>query len=480
MTQRHKFMILLCAAATCSLIMLDTNIVAVALPTIARDLHAGFGGIQWVISAYLLTFAALLLPSGSLADLHGRRRIVTIGLAIFLVSSAACGLATSVLALEIARAVQGVGGSMLLTSALAIIAATFSGAERVKAYAFWGTAIGVAMALGPIAGGIITGLFGWRWAFLINVPLCVAFLVAVKIYVPESSDPQAKRLDLAGVLTLSIGLFALIWALIDGNQIGWTSAAILTRIGAAIAFLGAFAIVETRQQRPMLDLELFRNRLFLGASCGGIGYGLSAQVMIFFLPIYLQGAFGFTPMAAGFAKLPFAVPLFIAPRLAAAVLHSWSHRAVLTIALGMTAAGNLLLAAVTHFDSYAVVALAMFVGGFGTGILNPETAKAMQAQVPPERAGMSSGIGATVRFASLLFGVAILGAIMAQYKPGFTPGSEHNVAAGFTAVAFVAAIFALAAMTATAILMAPPDTTRLGGTEAHSTTIEAMDAIVGR
>ena len=454
LSERRKFIILLCAAGTCSLIMLDTNIVAVALPSIARDLHGGFGGVQWVISAYLVTFAALLLPAGSLADLHGRRRIALTGLVIFLLSSAVCGLATSVLALEIARAVQGIGGSLLLTPALAIIASTFTGAERVKAYAFWGTSIGIAMAIGPIAGGIITGLFGWRWAFLVNIPLCIIFVAAIRAFVPESRDPHARRLDVLGVVTLSAGLFALISALIDGNQIGWGSAAILVRLSAALVCLAAFLVVEAMQQRPMLDLGVFRNRLFLGAACGAFGYGASAQVMIFFLPIYLQSAFGLAPLVAGFAMLPFAAPLFIAPRLAAAVLPDWSHRRALMLGLGITAAGNILMAAFAHFDNYAVIAIAMSVAGFGTGMLNPETAKAMQAQIPPDRAGMSAGIGATVRFISLLLGVAVLGAIMAHFEPFLGAGHNANAARGFAAVAMAAGAIATLALAGTAILMA--------------------------
>jgi len=455
MTERQKFMVLLCASATSSLIMLDTNIVAVALPTIARDLHAGFAGVQWVISAYLVTFAALLLPSGSFADLHGRRRVMLAGIVVFLIASAACGLATSVLQLEIARAVQGIGGSMLLTSALAIIAATFSGAERARAYAFWGTALGIAITLGPIAGGVITGFFGWRWAFLINVPLCIAFVFAARAYVPESSDPQARRIDWLGIVTLSAGLFALTSALIDGNQAGWTSATILVRLAIALGGLAAFVLVESAQQRPMFDLSLFRNRMFIGTAFGTFGYGASAQVMIFFLPIYLQGAFGLAPLTAGFAMLPFAVPLFVAPRVAEALLRGWSARDSLLAGLALTAIANLMLGAFAHAGSYAVVAAAMLVAGAATGMLNPESAKAMQGQIPSDRAGMASGIGATVRFTSLLLGVAVLGAVMAVFRPAFRVGVEANAAPGFAAVAFVAAGLAVLAFAGVAYFMTP-------------------------
>ena len=454
LTARQKSLVLLCAAATSSLIMLDTNIVAVSLPSIARDLHAGFDSVQWVISAYLITFAALLLPSGSFADLHGRRRILIIGLFAFLISSAASGLATSALALEAARAVQGIGGSLLLTSSLAIITSTFTGAERVRAFAIWGTSVGIAITLGPVAGGLITGGFGWRWAFLINVPLCIAFLIAVRTFVPESRDPQARHLDVSGVITLSVGLFAFIAALIDGNAIGWGSPTILLRIGIAFVFIAGFIVVEKLQQRPMLDLSLFRKQMFVGAAFGSFGYGASAQVMVFFLPIYLQGAFGFAPIAAGFAMLPFAVPLFMAPRIAASVLHGWSHRSALMLALGITAGGNLLLAMFAHFGSYVAVAIGMLVAGVGTGMLNPESAKAIQDQIPPDRAGMASGIAATTRFISLLLGVAVLGAVMAHFEPALTAHRDLRAAQGFAAVALVATGIAVLAFSGTAWGMA--------------------------
>ena len=435
----NKRAVLFCAAATTSLIMLDTNIVAVALPTIGRELRASFTGLEWVISAYLITFAALLLPAGSLGDLHGRRRCVTFGVALFLVSSAVCGLANSMTTLELARAVQGIGASLLLTSALAIIASTFVGEERRHAYAVWGTSLGAAMTFGPIAGGLITGLFGWRWAFLINVPVCALLLVAIRAFVPESRDPHAGRFDFGGVATLSIALFCLVWALIEGNARGWNDLAILICLGAALLAFAAFLLIERAQKRPMLDLEVFRKRAYLGAASAMFGYGASAQVLIFFLPLYLQGSMNLSALVAGVAMLPFALPLVVAPPLAARGLRNLSHRAHLLVGLGIVAIGDVALAVVTHSTaSYAVVAIAMLIAGIGTGILNPETARALQAQVSPDRAGMASGVGATIRFVSLLLGVAVLGAVI------------HR---GFPAVTFLAAGLAASAFLATATLL---------------------------
>ncbi|MGA3036483.1 MAG: MFS transporter [Vulcanimicrobiaceae bacterium] len=434
-----KPLVLICAAATCSLIMLDTNIVAVALPSIGRDLHAGFVGLQWVISAYLITFASLLLPSGTLADLFGRRRMVMIGVSLFLVSSATCGLASSAFILDLSRAIQGVGASMLLTAALAIISSTFRGAERARAYAIWGTSLGAAMTCGPILGGIITGLFGWRWAFLINVPLCIIFLVAIRAFVPESRDPEQRRIDFAGVLTLSTSLFLLVWTLIDGNREGWGSAQILVRLSAAVLLLIAFVIVERIQAQPMLDFELLTRPRYLGAASAMFGYGSAAQVMIFFLPLYLQNWMHLAPMAAGFAMLPFALPLLVAPPLAAQFLERLTHRGRLTIGLGIAAVGDLMLGLAAHAGApYPVMTVAMLVAGTGTGLLNPETARAMQAEASAERAGMASGIGATIRFVSLVMGVAVLGAVF------------HL---GFAVSAFVAVGIAVLASVGTLVLL---------------------------
>jgi EmrB/QacA subfamily drug resistance transporter len=439
MTAREKNLVLATASATSSLIMLDSNIVAVALPTIARDLSGGFTGIQWVISAYLLTFASLLLPSGSLADLIGRRRTLEIGLVLFLIASAACGFARSLIALDLARAVQGIGGAMLLTSSLAVIASTFVGAERARAYAIWGTALGIAITLGPILGGVITGLAGWRWTFLINLPLCLVYLVAARLFIPETRDPDARRLDVPGMATFALALFALIGALIDGNDLGWADAAIVGRFVLAGAAFAAFIAIEMRTTRPMLDLSLFRSRTLIGAAFGTVGYGTSAQVMIFFLPLSLQGQFHLAPLAAGFAMAPYAVPLFLAPRIVARAVAGWTHRAILVAGLGLAASGNALLGITTEWGNALAIALAMMVAGFATGMLNPETARAFQSQIPPARAGMASGIGGTTRFTSLLIGVAVLGAVYPRF--------------GFPATAAVATALALLNAAAVGALM---------------------------
>jgi EmrB/QacA subfamily drug resistance transporter len=412
-TPKQKLRILVTTSLVSSLIMLDSNIVAVSLPAIGRSLGASFTQIEWVVSAYLLSYAALLLAAGAWADLKGRKRTMILGLFIFGISSAACGLAPTPLTLNLSRAVQGVGGAMLLTSALAVITHAFVGAERAKAFAVWGASLGIALTVGPIIGGLITNLFGWRWVFLVNVPACVGLIIATFAFLDESRDPDAKQLDLSGVVTFSPGLFLLIWALIDGNEKGWSTNSILSRVVGAVICFVAFVFVELHQERPMVEFSLFRQSTFTGAVFAMIGYGATAQVMVFYLPLFLQNAYGFDPLKAGLAMTPFALPMVLTPRLTTRIAQKVSGRAILTLGLVVTLIGNLLfwLMAHTH-QSYQGFAFAMLVAGTGAGLLNGETVKVLGGAVSPDRAGMASGISSTTRFIGILFGVAGLGAVL--------------------------------------------------------------------
>jgi EmrB/QacA subfamily drug resistance transporter len=412
---RAKRRILIAASLVTSLSMLDSNIVAVSLPSIARTLGANFADIEWVISAYLLSFAPLLLAAGSYADRHGRKRATLIGLAIFAVASALCGLAQSALMLDLARALQGVGASLLVTAGLAIINHAFAAHERAKAYALWGACLGIALTSGPIVGGIVTDLFGWRWAFLINLPICTALFTAIAAYVDESRDPEAKRLDYAGILTFSAALFLLTWALIDGNALGWASRPIIARFAGAAVLLAAFYFVELAQKRPMVDFNLFAQPTFLGSVFAMLGYAAGAQVMIFYLPLFLQNAFDLKPAVAGLAMLPFALPMVLTPLLTAGLARRYSGRIMLSLGLTTAVIGDLLLRTLAQFSfPYPVFLLGMLVAGAGAGLLNSETAKVMQGAVPAQRAGMAGGLTGTTRFVSLLVGIAAFGAVLAH------------------------------------------------------------------
>ncbi|WP_063534467.1 MFS transporter [Burkholderia sp. MSMB1589WGS] len=402
------------ASAACSLIVLDTNVVAVSLPSIARTFHASFADIEWVVSAYMTAFAACLLPAGGLADRAGRRRVLLAGLAVFFVASLGCGLAPSAALLNVARAVKGVGAAMLLTSALAVIANRFpDGRDRTRAWAIWGMCMGIATTVAPLVGGAIAQWIGWRWIFLLNLPVCVALAAAVCATIDESRDPHAKRIDAPGSVLFGSALALGIWALIDAPSRGWTAPGTLARFAASAALVAAFVAAERWQRRPVIDLALFREPRFVGALLAMFGYAACAQVMMTFLPLYLQIGFGMSAIDAGLGMLPFALAMIVGPSLGAALSARAPAATVLGGGLALIGIGNVATAALAGASHYGPVALGMLITGCGAGILNGDTQKAIMACVPPERTGMASGISTTTRFSAIVMSVGVLGAVLA-------------------------------------------------------------------
>ncbi|MBX9709678.1 MAG: MFS transporter [Xanthobacteraceae bacterium] len=409
----RKLLILLCVSIPSFMLNLDANIVAVSLPSIAHSLKADFAAIEWVISAYTLTFASLVLPAGMLADRYGRKTILLGGLALFTLASFFCGAAPNALVLNASRAVQGVGAALLLSAALATLSHEFRGAERARAFAFWGSVIGIGITLGPVAGGLITQTLGWQWAFYINIPVGIAVIALVLYAVQDSKDPDATGVDLPGSASFTAALFFLTLALISGNHEGWHSHAVIGEFIAAAVLFGAFLLIETRQARPMLDLSFFRQPTYIGANIAGLAYAASLLTMLTYLPLYFQGGLGFEPQKAGLLMLPLAVPLFVVPRIVAKYLtHIWSGRALLTVGLGLVGLGMLWVGVVAQKFDYLSMVVGMLVAGIGAGFLNGETAKVSMTVIPPERAGMAAGVGGTIRFSGILVGFAALGAIL--------------------------------------------------------------------
>lgn len=440
---RQRTLVLLAVSVPSFMISLDSNIVAVSLPSIARALEADFTAIEWVISAYTLSFASLLLPAGALADRYGRKRMLLLGLAIFTVASFGCGAATNLTMLNAARALQGVGAAIQLSAALATLSHAFRGPARARAFAFWGSVIGIAISLGPIVGGFLTQQFGWQWAFYVNLPVGVAMILLTMHAVEESRDPNAGRIDVPGMLSFGTSLFLITLALISANHQGWRSQQVLFELGAAGLLFLLFLLLETWQAQPMLDLRVFRNRTYVGACLAGLAYAASMLTMLNYLPIYLQSGLGYRSQAAGLLMLPMALPLFVVPRLVAIYLtHRLTGRALLTIGLALVGAGMLWLAfAVPSFEFGALLG-GMLLAGMGAGILNGETAKVSMSAIPPERAGMGSGIGGTIRFTGIVVGFAALGAILfsrvaatvTAALPAWPPADSaaliHSIAAG--------------------------------------------------
>ncbi|WP_208513229.1 MFS transporter [Variovorax paradoxus] len=454
---RRQQAVLLVASMVSSLVMLDTNVVAVALPTIAHTLNAEFADMQWVITAYMLPFAALLMAAGSLCDRYGRRRIMVLGQVLFVGASLFCGTAPAAWVLNVSRAFQGIGAALLLTAALAVINHSFQGPARARAYAFWGACLGIAITCGPILGGVISSTIGWHWVFLINLPIGAVLIAATLRVVEESRDKEAVRLDYGGVATFSGALFLLTWAAIDGNALGWTSPAVLGRLIGGVLLLEAFVVIEGLQARPMVDFRLLRSPAFVGSAFAMVGYAAGAQVMLFYLPLYLQNAFGLSPASAGISMLPFALPMFLVPRVAAHYTAGWTPRALLCLGLGLSGVANAAMALLAAGGSnYLAFACAMALAGTGAGLLNGETAKAMQGAIPPRRAGMASGLAGTTRFSGLLAGVAGLGAVLVAMATAdfqraaaqwpLAPALARDVAKRFSAGDTAGALHALQAL----------------------------------
>src|SRR5947209_2392663 len=296
------------------MLLLDITVVNVALPDIQRSLHSSFRDLQWVVNAYALTLAAFLLTAGSLADLFGRRRVFAIGLVVFTVSSAACGLSTSPLALNLARAVQGIGGAMMFATSLALIAEAFRGKDRGIAFGVYGGVIGAAVAVGPVVGGLITSTISWEWIFFVNVPIGIGAVMLTLTQVAESRDPDATGVDWLGLLTFSGSLFLLVFALVRGNEDGWGSTRIIAYLVGSAVLIALFVAVERAQTRPMLDLSLFRRPAFAGASIVAFAISSSMFAMFLYLTLYIQDVLGFEPLQAGLRFLPVTlISFFVAP-----------------------------------------------------------------------------------------------------------------------------------------------------------------------
>ena len=310
---RDRRWTLVAVCTTTFMLLLDITVVNVALPNIQRDLHASLTGLQWVVDAYALTLAALILTAGALADRYGRRLLFTVGVIVFTLSSLLCGLAWSIAVLDIARAVQGVGGAALFATALALIGAEYGGPDIGGAIAVWGATIGVAVASGPLVGGILTDALDWRWVFFVNVPVGAFALFIALTRMRESRDPQATSTDVWGLLTFSASLFLIVFGVLRGNAEGWSSALILGSLIGGTVLLLVFVAVEHLQARPMLDLNLFRHPAFVGVSVATFCIGAGMFALFPYLSIYLQDILGYSPLGAGLRFLPLTVFVFVVP-----------------------------------------------------------------------------------------------------------------------------------------------------------------------
>ncbi|MCW3017935.1 MAG: transporter [Solirubrobacterales bacterium] len=419
----RKWWTLIAVSVAIFMLLLDITVVNVALPDIQRSLHSSFSDLQWVVNAYSLTLAAFLLTAGAVADLIGRRRVFVVGLIVFTASSAVCGLSTSPLMLNLARAVQGTGGAMMFATSLALIAQAFHGKERGVAFGVFGGVIGAAVAIGPVVGGVITSGIGWEWIFFVNVPIGIAAVFLTLNQVSESRDPNATGVDWIGLVTFSGSLFLLVFALIQGNEKGWGSTRILGfLIGSAVLFV-VFVIAEHRQRRPMLDLTLFRRPAFAGASIVAFAVSASMFSMFLYLTLYIQDVLGYDPLQAGLRFLPITLLTFVVAPISGKLSVRVPVRLLLGAGMLCVSAGLLAMTAVDPSSGWTALIPGFLVAGFGVGMINPPLASTAIGVVHYSRSGMASGINNTFRQVGIATGIAGLGAVF-----------QHDVTRKTTAV----------------------------------------------
>src|SRR5438445_4578335 len=419
---RRKWWVLVTMVFGLFMPMLDNLVVNVALPTIQRKLGAGVSGLQWIIDAYTLTFASFMLTGGALGDLYGRKRFFMSGLAVFTLGSLACGLSGSTSSLIGFRALQGLGAAMLLPGSLSIITATFSGRERGAAIGIWAAMSGLAIAIGPVVGGLLVEHVSWQSIFFINVPIGILGLLMAYFIVTESKDPNtSRRLDPPGLVTGTAGLFFLVYALIEGNARGWTDPLILAAFGLSAVLLVVFFYIESHRESPMLPLSFFRNPTFSAANVVAAAVFFAMFGTVFFLTLYLQNVEGYSPVAAGVRLLAFSAVILVVAPLAGRLSDRFGSRWFMTIGpLVATTGMGLMLRTQVH-SSYTTVILPSFIV-LAAGMamtMTPMTA-AVMGSVNRRHAGVASAATNTRREIGGVFGIALLGALVTSaFKRGF-------------------------------------------------------------
>jgi len=396
-----------------SLAFIDGTVVSVALPAIAREFHATGTEVQWVVESYALLLSAMLLVGGSLGDRFGRRRVYALGVLLFTAASIACGLATSVRWLILARSLQGLGAALLVPGSLALISASFAPEERGRAIGTWSGFGGITAAIGPLLGGWLVD-HSWRWAFFLNVPIAALVLVLLA-RVPESRDPGAKRLDPWGAALATAGLAGIVFALIESSQLGWGHPAVLTALGTGGAGLIAFVVLEARTRAPMLPLDLFRSADFTGANALTLFLYGALSCVFFFLPLNLIQVQGYSPLQAGAALLPFIAILFLFSRWSGRLVERFGARRPLLAGPAVAALGVFLISLPGVGGSYWTTFFpGMLVLGLGMAAsIAPLTTAVMNA-VGEEHAGIASGVNNAVSRAAGLLSIALLGILLAS------------------------------------------------------------------
>jgi EmrB/QacA subfamily drug resistance transporter len=409
-----KWWTLLAVCVGTFMLLLDVTIVVVAIPDIQRGLHASFGQIQWVIDAYALTLASLLLTAGVLADRYGRRLLFAIGLVIFTLGSLLCGLAQNPLMLILSRSGQGIGGAIMFATSLALLGNSFRGKDRGVAFGVWGAITGVAVSLGPILGGVITTGISWRAIFLVNVPIGVVAVAITWWRVDESRAPHPGRPDWTGFALLTAGLISLVYGIIRAGETSWGNAGVLICLVLGGILLTGFALAEARVTNPMFDLALFRVPTFDGGLIAAFCMNGSLFAMLLYLVLYLQYALGYSALQTGLRLLLISGPTLITATAAGRLSERVPVRWLIGPGLLLVGVGLFLMTGLSGTSSWTHLAPGFIVSGAGAGFVNPPLASTAIGVVEPQRAGMASGVNTTFRQIGIAVSIAALGTIFSS------------------------------------------------------------------
>ena len=440
--ERRKWWTLAAVSFGLFMIMLDNTVVNVALPSIQEDLGATLSQLQWIVTGYALTFAALMLIGGKLADAYGRRLIFVIGIVIFTLASLWCGLSDTSEMLIVARIVQGAGAALMNPATLSIISATFPPKQRGAAIGIWAGVSALALAIGPLVGGLLTEHLSWHWIFFINVPVGVIAIAASFLLITESKDETHESLDLPGLGTSALGLFALTYGLIEANAYGWTSARIVGSFAVAVISQVAFVIIERRRRYPKLDLTLFRSGTYTGANVAMLLVALAMFGVFFFVSLYMQNVLGYSAVQAGAAFLPMTVLIILIAPIAGKASDRFGSRWLMTIGMVLLGVQLLYFSQLSTTSDFWNLLPGFILGGFGMAMAMTPTAAAAIRAVPVHKSGVGSAVLNAMRQVGGSIGIALMGAIVAAQASG-RPGVEGFMA-GFERALIVAAVIAFA------------------------------------
>jgi EmrB/QacA subfamily drug resistance transporter len=414
---RRSAMALSAVCLSCLMFGLEISSIPAILPTLEQELHADFKQLQWVMNAYTIAVTTVLMATGTLADRYGRKRIFMIAIAAFGITSLTCGITENVLTLIVARFLQGLSGGAMLICQIAVLSQQFQGSrERAMAFGWWGVIFGIGLGFGPIIGGAIAALLSWEWVFLAHVVFAIVALVLAVGGVQESRDPNAGRLDLAGIVTLSLSVFCLAFYITQGPSLGFASLTGLAILGVSIVSLVAFLVAEKISSRPMFDFSVFRIPAFSGAIIGSAAMNISFWPFMIYLPIWFQAGLGYDSVAAGLALLAYTLPTLVMPPLGERLALRYRPGLVIPAGLFTIGAGFMLmkLGSAAAQPDWLTMLPGCLIAGIGLGLTNTPVTNTTTGSVSSDRAGMASGIDVSARMVSLAVNIAVMGLILAS------------------------------------------------------------------